>query len=232
MSRVAQLSARVAFVSTGLAGLACAQPSALVATSLSHPLSGAPISVVEPGQIVRVRTVVSWDRPGTQLAGIAGDLLATPLTPGGGDGVVSNLYSEFDPGGTIILGTLVGDDVLGIDVAPVLCITGLCHPVPFQWAGIDLVGYDWTAPAAPGEYEFGFTPAPGREFVRIFTSVSPAFTLAATTYTPATLTVVPAPGAPMVLGFAAALAPRRSRPPPGTLATRATPRSAPARSHR
>ncbi|MEZ6235443.1 MAG: hypothetical protein R3B68_14750 [Phycisphaerales bacterium] len=214
MRRDIMMNAGIALASTMFAGLAHAQPSALVATGLTDPTSGTPVSSIAPGQTVRVRTIVSWDLPGSQLAGIAGDLLATPLVSGGADGLVSGVFSEFDPGGTIVLGAVVGDDVLGLDVAPVFCLTGLCHPVAFQSTGIALVGYDWTAPATPGDYRFGFAPAAGRESVRIYeTMASPAFSLAATTYTPATLTVVPAPGVLLVGGAAAVFAPRRSRRP-------------------
>ena len=213
-----------------LVASAAAQPSARVVTTLTDPVSGAPVATVEPGQTVRMRTIVSWDLPGSQLASVAGDMLATPLSPGGTDGVVSNLFSEFEPGGTINLGALVGDDLLGVDVSPPFCTVGLCSPVPFQWMGVAFVGYDWTAPAAPGEYEFGFTPAPGRENVRIRpTSSSPAFIELLTSHTPATLTIVPTPGVPMTLGIVAAFAARRSR---RTAPTHPTPHFAPSRSPR
>ncbi|MCB9840875.1 MAG: hypothetical protein H6809_04395 [Phycisphaeraceae bacterium] len=194
---------------------ALAQPSALVVTTLTDPATGAPIAEVAPGQTVRMRTTVSWEPGGTQFAGIAGDMLVAPLTPGGGEGTPSNLVSEFSIGALVSLGTFSGDDLLGIDinVTPPFFPAGGPVPPSLNYWGIQFIGYDWAAPAEPGVYEFRFEPVLFFPNVRIYPSQSsPQFVSVPTTYAAASVTVIPAPAAASCVALAAAIAPRRRRP--------------------
>lgn len=200
-------------VPLALCGLAAAQPSALVVTNLTDPATGAPVAEVTPGETVRMRTTISW-QGGIQMAGIAGDVLVAPLTPGGGVGVPTNRYSEYVAGTLVKLGTFQGDDLLGIDIAvtPICFTGGFVVPPSGNATGIDFIGFDWAAPTEPGDYEFRFQPSALAPNFRVYTSgTSPAFIEVPTTYIAASVTVIPAPAAPL-LALAAAFAPRRRRP--------------------
>ena len=193
---------------------ALAQPSALVVTTLTDPATGAPIAEVAPGQTVRMRTTVSWEPIGTQMAGIAGDMLVTPLNPGGGVGVSSNRVSEYTPGVLVNLGAFSGDDVLGIDIAvtPAFFTGGFQVPPTWNADGIDFIGFDWLAPAETGVYEFRFQPNALAPNFRIYPiAASPAFIEVPTTYLSATVEVIPTPAATPLLVVVAFANPSRRR---------------------
>ena len=205
MTRLPQTACCLATLA--FSSITAAQPSALVVTNLTDPVSGTTLTIVEPGETVRMRTTVSW-QGGVQMAGIAGDMLVMPLTPGGGQGGPSNRYSEYSPGALVNLGTFTGDDLLGIDIAvtPAFFQGGLIIPPSYQSAGIDFIGFDWTAPLEPGEYEFRFQPKALAPNFRIYTSTSsPAFIEVPTTYVAAAVTVIPATGSICILVAAAPL---------------------------
>lgn len=96
------------------ASSAAAQGSGTILVSIEH-LGGGPAVVAMPGEAVRVRYEVSWGPSTAQLIGMAGDMVCEPIG-GGMSGIVSNITSEFTPGTSINLGTVVGDDILGFEV--------------------------------------------------------------------------------------------------------------------
>ncbi|MEZ6235441.1 MAG: hypothetical protein R3B68_14740 [Phycisphaerales bacterium] len=201
--------------SIALTGLARAQPSAVVVTTLTDPLAGTPVSAIAPGQTVRMRTTVSWEPLGTQMAGIAGDMLVTPLTPGGGVGASSNRVSEYTPGVLVNLGAFSGDDVVGIDIAvtPAFFTGGFLTPPTWNADGIDFIGFDWTAPSEPGDYEFRFQPkAAAPNFRAYLHPASPLFSEIATTYIGAIITVTPAPSVGTVGVFSLVVLATRRQP--------------------
>ncbi|MCB9840876.1 MAG: hypothetical protein H6809_04400 [Phycisphaeraceae bacterium] len=192
---------------------ASAQPSALVVTNLTDPVSGTTLASIAPSQTLRMRTRVSW-QGGVQMAGIAGDMLVTPLTPGGGEGVPANRYSEYAVGALVSLGAFAGDDLLGIDIAvtPAFFQGGWIIPPSYSSNGIDFIGFDWTAPSEPGEYAFRFQPSALAPNLRVYpTTVSPAFIEVPTTYIAASVTVIPTPAAVPLLVLAAASTSSRRR---------------------
>jgi hypothetical protein len=122
--------------------------------------------------------------------------------------------SEYSPGALVNLGTVVGDDVMGIDIAvtPWFFQGGMMYPPSNNYTGLMFTGYDWTAPQAPGEYRFTFQPSPLAPNLRVYPSTgSPNFIEVPTAYLSATLTVIP--GAPTVGALVAgmAIAGRRRR---------------------
>lgn len=199
----------------GVATDAHAQSGALTFT-LTDPLTSLPISRVLPGQAARVTLTLTWE-PHMQLAGIAGDILCQPVGIGG-EGVVSDRFSEFRAGGLVTLGSVVGDDIIGLNAAstPAFYTPGGWYFPP--WGnnnGLIVERFDWTAPHAAGLYSFDFNPRPlypGGPALAVFPSIhSPQFALLPTTTTAATLTVVPGPHAAAVICLVA-WAKRRKRP--------------------
>ena len=195
------------------ATLAHAQ-TAIVRTTLTDPGTNQQITAALPGQVVRVDTVVSWSPgQGTQMAGLKGDMLSIRQF-GGGVGTVSNRRSDYLPGGLVNLGTVVGDDIVGIDIAvtPFFFTGGIIIPPSSNWQGILIVGYDWTVPGGAAFYEFKFQADLIAPNFRVYpTPFSPAFIEVPTTYLSATLAVVPAPAAGLILlPWAAACARRRT----------------------
>lgn len=200
------------------APVAHAQP-ALLEVALTDPGTNASVSVVEPGESVRVTATLSW-QPGVQLAWIAGDMICQPIGAGG-EGIVSNLFSQFVPNFQVTLGTVVGDDIVGLNArsTPSFFTGGGWITPPFaNWNGLIVYRYDWAAPAEAGQYTFEFVPvapAPGEPPVAVYPSIaSPIPSPMPTTPVGATLTVVPTPAALAPLALAAIVAPTRRRSHP------------------
>ena len=212
LARVAVMSLAGSIVSA-FAGLAHAQ-TATVRTALTDPATNLPMPLALPGQVVRVDTVVSWSPSGSQMAGLKGDMFSTPVI-GGAVGTVSNRRSDYTPGSLVNLGSVVGDDILGIDIAvtPAFFTGGIFVPPSWNSNGLLIIGYDWTVPNDVGLYEFKFQPDPLAPNFRLYPStVSPAFIEVPTTYLSATLTVVPAPASLAVICAAPLILNRRRRP--------------------
>ena len=200
-------------VVASIPALAMAQPSAIVRTTLSDPATNLPVGVAQPGQTVRMRTVVSWQPSGSQMAGIKGDMLAWPVGVGG-QGVVTNRVSDYTAGGLVHLGTLAGDDLMDIDIAvtPAFFTGGFIVPPSWNSTGLLVIGYDWTAPAEVGTYEFRFAADPIAPNFRVYPSPSsPMFAEVPTIYVGTSLVVVPGPGGAALVAVAALGAGRRRR---------------------
>lgn len=178
----------------------CAVASSAVAQTATIAVThDDPDGVILPGETVRITMRISWT-PAVQLAGFAGDLRADPVGPGA-PGTISNRFSRFLPSALTINGSVVADDILGIDIASTPgFFTPMVWPPWGSYTGFDAFAHDWTAPSSPGNYRFGFSPRDDRPNVRLYPSwSSPAWIEAPTTYLWASLTVIPGPGSPVVV---------------------------------
>ena len=178
-------------------GVAAAQSAHIVVTHDD------PDGLVEPGQVVRVNFRISWT-PNHTLSTLLGDAAASPDA-----GVASNPGTELNlgqPSGSLTLGTPVLGSVRGFRLA--------FGPSPFQmpgttyWDGLDFLWYDWEAPAAQGSFEFDFEFDPQSQGAWLNAGLTNILK-ADLTVEPASLVVVPAPGAWVVLGLGAACLGRR-----------------------
>ena len=211
----------LAFATFALALLAAApasaQITATVTTTLTDPTTNLPVATAVPGQIVRMRTIVSWTPQGTQFAGIAGSFYCNPDNPDGDPGVASARFSDYASGGLVTLGVLENtDDIIGINIAqtPAFFTGGFLVPPSANWMGITIAGYNWEAPSTPGLYNFAFQFSPIAPNVRIYPSTSsPQFVEAPTTVVGATLLVIPSPSAALAFVLAPMLIAHRRRSP-------------------
>ena len=171
----------------GAAASVCAAQSSWV--HVSHDDAD---GIVAPGEVVRVKAVVSWIPAGVQFAGMKGDLRAAPNV-----GIASNRFSEFLQGGLVNLGQFSGGSIVGVDiaVAPSFFTGGVIVPPSGNNWGIEVISYDWQAPVGfAGAVGFDWVPDPAAPNVRFFPPVGPpSWNWEPTVYVGTSLTVVPAP---------------------------------------
>lgn len=195
-------------LATPLLWTAALGQSALVAVSHSDPGG-----MILPGETIHVTVFMSWTPPGTQLAGLAGGI-RTESAGVGSQGMISNRVSVFQSGIFANLGTIVGDDIVGIDLASVPAFFLAWLPHPWGWSGgFNAFEHDWTAPATPGVYHISFVPSPLHPDVQIYPSVSSVNPVEVpTTYIGTSITVIPAPGGLALLCVPAITCRRQRRP--------------------
>ena len=173
--------------------------------------------LVEPGQRVGLRVRMDW-APTAVLFYIGGDVRATPNV-----GQTTNNALGFTvqpgPGNILDPGVASGASVLGVEVLSGWQPTFGATPPVDPWSfGTDfpLLAFEWTAPNEPGAVvSFDWiarpvipgTPQPASPSFWVYPSA--LLQPVPTTCFGTTLTVVPAPGALMVLGAGAACRRRR-----------------------
>ncbi|MCB9840521.1 MAG: hypothetical protein H6809_02575 [Phycisphaeraceae bacterium] len=179
------------------AGVAWAQSAHIVVTHDD------PDGLVDPGQVVRINFRISWTANHT-LSTLLGDAVARPDA-----GVASNPGTELNmgqPSGSLALGTPALGSVRGFSL--------IWGPSPFQmpgttyWDGLDFLWYEWEAPAVPGPFEFDFVFDPQTQGAWLNAGLTNVFKVDLTS-DPASLVVVPSPGALVVLGVGAVFVRRR-----------------------
>lgn len=177
-----------------------------------------PDGIVAPGETIRLRV---WHTRSVEsiLAGIAGDLEAT-----GDLGSSGNTSSELALSFTSQLypntpGTPSGGSIRGVSyefVSHPLFTFNLVEAYS-RWGGVEALSFDWTAPAVsqPTTVEFNWIPSAAYPNVR---AILPSYSqlnwaFLPTTYTGASLTVLPSPPAgALVIPLALLGARRRARP--------------------
>lgn len=165
-----------------------------------------PNGLVEPGQMVRINLQVSWEflPLGWLLARVEGDAAVAPDL-----GIASNPATALNFGTPVVnvtLGTPVAGSIRGFRFAQ--WFGPFLVPGSHNAEGLDFLWYDWEAPSTPGEYAFNFDYDPQTQGVWLLNGPSAPVKAALTTQG-ATLTVVPAPGALVVLGAGVACRRRR-----------------------
>ncbi|MEZ6235442.1 MAG: hypothetical protein R3B68_14745 [Phycisphaerales bacterium] len=206
---ISRLAATAAFL--GFAGAFA--PLAWAETASVTVVHDDPDGLIEPGQTVRMDVLVEWEPASAWFAGLQGDLGPTP-----GVGAASNVTSIFPQSALVNWGQVAGGGITGLQFAIIPPFGMWCYPWPPPGGGGTgligpLVSYDWTAPTDYlGPISIDWRSPATVPNLRLFPTLSsPAFTEADTTFTPATLTVVPTPGVAAVFGAAAVFVARRSR---------------------
>lgn len=173
-----------------------------------------PDGVVAPGETVRI---TAWHTRSSEstLAGIGGDLLAL-----GDLGVATNPMSALRPlasGSTyqFSLGAPSGGSVRGIS------FEFLSHPnfvpsvlLPYQsWGGVELYSFDWTAPSVSTPTTVNFDWVPSTTYPNVYAIIPPYsgfhWAFLPTTYTGASVLVLPAPATLALLLTPALVPPKR-----------------------
>lgn len=172
--------------------------------------------LVLPGETVRVRVLHS--RSGDSiLAGIGGSLLAS-----GNLGIATNLFTQLipsppDPGYSNSLGSPVGGSVTGIlhefHAHPIF--TFWIHPGYLALTGVEVLSFDWTAPLVGQPTTVNFDWEPSAQYPNVRAIVPPYggfhWAFLPTTYTGASLTVLPTPASMGIAACAALLTASRRR---------------------
>ncbi len=198
---------------TALGLLVMSPPIAAAQTASVTLTHNDPDGLVTQGQTIQVTATFAWQgSPGSGFGLAAGDIRATNDL-----GLAANAVFPYVPNllpalviqpGTPSGGSLLDVYINSGDVGPSF---GL--PVFFPWnlrAGLVLTRFDWTAPATPGLVEFRWIPDPVL-LPHICPPFAGGFQLVPTTYFATSVTVVPAPAAPLALIAGLAIARRRRR---------------------
>jgi len=167
--------------------------------------NGGHAATISPGEVVSIRVLI--DHPFAAVAGIQGGSIIT-----GNAGVGQNFATTIPSLPTVNLGSFAGGSRVGADIAntPPGFLGGL-PPTPFTEQPMPVWTYD-IAGLTPGVYEINWVSPATAPNVRGYISISSfSFVEAQTTFTGATITVLPTPATAAVLVIPAAAMARRRR---------------------
>jgi hypothetical protein len=205
------LRAGLIAVATAFFGDPAEAQTALVAVTHSDP-----DGLVSAGETVRIQ-VIHTRSNAPILAGIGGSLVTT-----GDLGEASNLFTQLIPNPPEIgyvnsIGTPIGGSVHGVShefLSHPLFVMWI-HPAYITSTGVEVLSFDWTAPAvaAPTAIDFNWTPSTQLPAVR---AILPPYgqiiiEFIPTTYTGASLVVLPAPSTLVMLAALCAAGNARRR---------------------
>lgn len=194
----------------GLAGLDANAQTARVDVSHNDP-----DGIVFPGETIRVTVLHTRDGGPLEMTFLAhaeGDVTVSPNL-----GQTSEVESPFIPAPgtmwTVNAGSPSGASLLGFEVDfPLHPDFYIWHPTLWVIPEIDLLSFDWTAPsvASPTGFTFNWAPSPIHPNIEIYNVSQIQSYPIPTTYTSASIVVLPAP-AGLVIAAAAVAARRRRR---------------------
>ncbi|MCA9289395.1 MAG: hypothetical protein KDA05_12455 [Phycisphaerales bacterium] len=195
----------VLVVAAGVVSAASAQSASI---SVVH---NDPDGIVAPGEVVRITATLDWTNF-LLLSKIEGDLLASPNLGSASNNAFAHQGAYLNPPVSIDPGSPDGGSIVDvvIDSGNVGWLFG--PPIPAPWGSnqIHFLEYDWTAPTTLGVVEFNWTGAAASPDPVFFTAAG--YVTLPTTYTGASLTVIPAPASAALLApLAIATVRRRER---------------------
>ncbi|MCA9288376.1 MAG: hypothetical protein KDA05_07320 [Phycisphaerales bacterium] len=204
-----------------LVAIAGSATVALAQTATIRVSHDDPDGIVEPGQTVRISTLLTWQVTGalglplSALFELKGGVRATPNV-----GLASSStlpYGNLGNGSTVITtpGVSAGGSIESVHLRNEnlnWIFFSTQPPPPWSFSdGFEVVEFDWTAPMALGVVQFDWAAAPTLPEPLIARLSNPPVLPVPTTFVGASLTVVAAPpAAPLLLGVSL-LAARRTR---------------------
>ncbi len=184
----------------GLASLATAQTANVVVTA-----NGGANAVIAPGGVVNVAVTIAHNQ--FSVAGIQGGSIVA-----GNAGAGGSFATSIPAGALVVLGSFSGGSRTGVDIAftPPGFTGGFAVP-PSGTNPMPVFTYDITG-LAVGTYSLNWVSPASAPNVRLYaTAGSTNFLEAQSTYTGATITVIPAPASLALVGLGGLVAGRRRR---------------------
>lgn len=194
--------------------LACQAARGQVEVRVTHD---DPDGVVTPGQTVQFTVLMDWEPSTAVMWHMTGNLLASPnaglaLNPEIGLAILPGTLPQQ---AILMPGTPSGGSIFGFELFSSMTLQvggGWVFPPWNQSTNVPILEFDWIAPGSPGRVDFGWQPA-GVAATPLFNmnnATGPISSLS-TTYSGASLVVVPSPASIATLLVARTACLRRRR---------------------